>query len=112
MEKRLLVKQMTGLFQPRDDRGIGGEDLLASQPLFSSLDKVQMDRLALGREPFSELVRQARVARASQLLLGEPGRLLASISAECGFSGPAQLHRAFRRVTGTTPAAYRRSELP
>ena len=68
--------------------------------------------LAGGREPFSELVRQARVARASQLLLAEPGRLLASISAECGFSGPAQLHRAFRRVTGTTPTAYRRSELP
>jgi AraC-like DNA-binding protein len=68
--------------------------------------------LAVGREPFSALVRQARVARASHLLLAEPGRLLTSISAECGFSGPAQLHRAFRRVTGTTPAAYRRSELP
>jgi len=68
--------------------------------------------LADGEESFTTLTRRVRVARAAQLLLAEPQRLLASVSAESGFSSPAQMHRAFRRETGTTPAAYRSRELP
>lgn len=58
-------------------------------------------------EPFTALVRRVRVERAQQLLLAHPHRTVAAIAHESGFAGPAQLHRAFQRITGTTPAAYR-----
>jgi AraC-like DNA-binding protein len=58
-------------------------------------------------EPFTALLRRFRVRRAQQLLLAHPNRTVAAIAHESGFAGPAQLHRAFQRITGTTPATYR-----
>jgi transcriptional regulator GlxA family with amidase domain len=52
-------------------------------------------------------LRRLRVDRAKVLLRAEPHRPVAAIAAACGFAGEAQLHRAFRALTGTTPAAYR-----
>ncbi|GAA5153610.1 helix-turn-helix domain-containing protein [Pseudonocardia eucalypti] len=63
--------------------------------------------LAEGGEGFTELVRRHRVRRAKELLRAHPGRLLSTVAHESGFGGEAQLHRAFRAVTGTTPGAYR-----
>ena len=62
-------------------------------------------------EPFTELLRRTRVQQAQQLLLARPHRTVAAIATLCGFHGPAQLHRAFARVTGSTPAAYRDNPL-
>lgn len=58
-------------------------------------------------EPFTVLVRRVRVEHAQRLLLSRPNRTVAAIAHECGFHGPAQLHRAFQRITGITPGAYR-----
>jgi AraC-like DNA-binding protein len=62
---------------------------------------------ALADEPLGTLLRRLRVNRAQQLLLAAPRRSLAMVAHDSGFGGEAQLHRAFRAVTGTTPAAYR-----
>jgi AraC-like DNA-binding protein len=63
-------------------------------------------RSALGAAPM-DVVRQQRMNRARQLLLGsdlpirEIGRL-------CGFSDPYYFSRAFHRTEGTPPSRYRR----
>jgi AraC-like DNA-binding protein len=63
--------------------------------------------LAEGGEGFTELLRRHRVRRAKELLRAHPGRVLSAVARESGFGGQAQLHRAFRAVTGTTPGSYR-----
>jgi AraC-like DNA-binding protein len=63
--------------------------------------------LADGGESFTSLVRQARVALAEHALRTAPHRPLFLVAQQAGFAGPAQMHRAFRSVTGMTPAAYR-----
>jgi AraC-like DNA-binding protein len=56
-----------------------------------------------------DVLRRLRVTEAQRLLRAEPWPPLAAVAARCGFGGEAQLHRAFRALTGTTPAAYRRT---
>jgi AraC-like DNA-binding protein len=60
-----------------------------------------------GEATFTSLVRQARVENMRRALRDTPDRPLAVLAQECGFAGEAQMYRAFREVTGTTPAAYR-----
>jgi AraC-like DNA-binding protein len=55
-------------------------------------------------EPLTSLLRRIRVERAQQLLLSNPRLPVAVVAQQCGFAGPAQLHRAFQRVTGGTPS--------
>jgi AraC-like DNA-binding protein len=47
-----------------------------------------------------------RVERA-KVLMGDPELSLAHIARAVGFSGPSQLSRVFRQLTGETPRAYR-----
>ncbi len=54
---------------------------------------------------------RARVTHAAQLL-AEGELKVAAIAAAAGFSGPAHLHRAFRRTAGTTPRRYRVRQRP
>lgn len=63
--------------------------------------------LADGGKSFTSLLREARVARVERALRTAPYRLLSLVAQQCGFAGEAQMYRAFRSVTGTTPAAYR-----
>ncbi|HUN34509.1 MAG TPA: AraC family transcriptional regulator [Trebonia sp.] len=56
---------------------------------------------------FTALLRQVRVENMRRALRDRPDRPLAILGQECGFAGEAQMYRAFREVTGTTPAAYR-----
>lgn len=45
-------------------------------------------------------------------LLRDPARDLADIAGRCGFSEQSAFHRAFRRWTGSTPAAWRQTPQP
>jgi AraC-like DNA-binding protein len=67
--------------------------------------------LSADGESYTTLLRRARVTLVQQALLAAPDRSLTRIAADCGFGGETQMYRAFRRVTGTTPAAYRREAL-
>jgi AraC-like DNA-binding protein len=60
-----------------------------------------------GETTFTSLLRRVRVENVRRALRETPHRSLAVIARECGFGGEAQMYRAFREVTGTTPAAYR-----
>ena len=51
-------------------------------------------------------VEQVRVEAARQLL-ETTDLTVAAVAARCGFGTPETLHRAFRRRTGSTPAAHR-----
>jgi len=55
---------------------------------------------------FRELLHQARFERACELL-GNPLVTVAHIAQRLGFTDAANFSRAFRRVIGTTPTAYR-----
>ena len=54
-----------------------------------------------------ETLRRSRVEHAAGLLVAAPHRPVAAVGLACGFAGEAQFHRAFRSVTGRTPAEHR-----
>ena len=62
----------------------------------------------LGRTPHEEIVR-VRIENSKRLLL-RPEFGVIHVAERCGFS-KVQFMRAFRQLTGTTPAAYRRQAL-
>ncbi len=62
----------------------------------------------LGLTPH-EYICRARVGRAKQLLAGPKKLPLKEISNACGFGEPRRFRVVFQRLTGTTPAEYRRS---
>lgn len=61
----------------------------------------------LGRTPHDE-IRRVRIENA-QRLLPQMDLSLAQIAARCGFDEIKGFYMAFRAITGTTPAAYRRA---
>jgi AraC family transcriptional regulator len=61
-----------------------------------------------GVPPHQYLIRR-RVDRAKQLL-AEQSASIAEVAERTGFGSPVQMTRAFRRVVGTTPSAYRRND--
>jgi AraC family transcriptional regulator len=63
---------------------------------------------AAGVPPHQFMIR-LRVDRAKQLL-AEQSASVAEIAERTGFGSPVQMTRAFRRVIGTTPSAYRRND--
>lgn len=63
--------------------------------------------LAADGDSFTSLLRDARVAEVQRQLRTAPNRPLSAVARQCGFAGEAQMYRAFRTATGTTPAAYR-----
>jgi len=64
-------------------------------------------RQAIGVPPHAYVVRK-RVARAQNLLLGEPGLAIEEIAVRAGFSSSSHLSATFRRQTGYSPSAFRR----
>jgi LacI family transcriptional regulator len=67
-------------------------------------------RECLGLTPH-EFICRARVDLARQLLAGARRLPLKEISSACGFSEPRRFRVVFQRLTGTTPAEYRRLRL-
>ncbi|TWH31323.1 MULTISPECIES: AraC family transcriptional regulator [unclassified Aminobacter] len=55
-----------------------------------------------------QFIIRCRVDRARHLL-EETGMPIIEIAQECGFADQVHLTRAFRRIVGTTPAAYRKN---
>jgi AraC family transcriptional regulator len=76
------------------------EQLGMSQYYFCRLFKQSM-----GVAPY-QYVLQQRVERAKSLL-ADRHKPIADIALECGFSSQSQLNLHFRKLTGTTPRAYR-----
>ena len=65
-------------------------------------------RLLRAGARYQQLVDQARRDLSLHLVRNQQSLSLQEIAFVLGFSEPAAFHRAFRRWTGTTPAAYRR----
>ncbi len=65
---------------------------------------------SFGKAPHAFII-ERRIARAQQAMLAadEP---LSQIAIACGFADQAHLSRAFRRLTGRTPHAWRRARRP
>ncbi|MBX9826337.1 MAG: helix-turn-helix transcriptional regulator, partial [Xanthobacteraceae bacterium] len=64
---------------------------------------------AAGIPPHQFMIR-LRVDRAKEML-AEGDLSIAEVASQTGFGSPIQLTRAFRRVVGTTPSAFRRDML-
>jgi transcriptional regulator GlxA family with amidase domain len=58
---------------------------------------------------FEAFVNEVRVGRICRGLLDEPGRSVAEIAFAAGYNNLANFNRQFRRRTGLTPMAFRRS---
>ncbi|MDP6524291.1 MAG: DNA-binding transcriptional regulator [Kiritimatiellia bacterium] len=52
---------------------------------------------------------RVRVEKAKELLVLHPKQKLQDIAAACGFASPKRFRIVFQRLTGLTPAAYRKS---
>ncbi|QEL15082.1 AraC family transcriptional regulator [Limnoglobus roseus] len=65
-------------------------------------------RAYLGRSPQAE-IRATQIRRARQLLT-ESDLPLSAVAKMSGFSYPEYMSAVFRRLTGTTPGAYRKAE--
>jgi AraC family transcriptional regulator, positive regulator of tynA and feaB len=61
------------------------------------------ERAVIGR------LRSLRVETAMLMLRNQPQRPVGAVRQTCGFATDAQFYRAFRELTGLTPAAYRAS---
>jgi LacI family transcriptional regulator len=84
----------------------GVERLLAEAGLSRRPFEVRFQRL-LGKTPYEFILAQ-RVARARQMLAEPGGQNFTTIAAACGFTELRHLRTAFQRVTGQSPAEYRR----
>jgi LacI family transcriptional regulator len=78
-----------------------------------SVGRRRLERLfarKLGYSPSTEIVR-VQIETAKQLL-SRPEIKTAEVSRRCGFSNPPSFTRAFTRVVGVTPSAYRHGLAP
>ena len=67
-------------------------------------------RRSTGEPPHRWLLRR-RVERAQSLLADAGGGGMTEIALACGFATPSHFATVFRRLTGTTPSAWRRDRL-
>lgn len=71
----------------------------------SSFHFCKVFKAALG-VTFTDYLSRARVERTKQLLI-DPHKRVSEAAYEVGFQSLSQFNRAFRRITGETPSAYR-----
>ncbi len=63
-------------------------------------------RKILGRGPFAE-IRRVQIERI-RMFLAQTDMTLEAIAPECGFQNISHMSAAFKKITGTTPGAYRK----
>jgi AraC-like DNA-binding protein len=85
-------------------RGVPDIDAIATQLGVGS--RTLQRRLAEAETGFQELVDTVRRSYAERYL-ADNRLAITEVAFLVGFSEPSNFHRAFRRWTGTTPAAYR-----
>ncbi|WP_277983254.1 helix-turn-helix domain-containing protein [Sphingomonas faeni] len=83
-------------------------DDLARTANLSPIHFARQFKRTTGRAPYQYIIEQ-RVERARDLLRGHLS--IAEIAVRCGFTHQEHLTRMFGRLTGVTPAVYRRSLL-
>jgi LacI family transcriptional regulator len=84
---------------------IGVEDILREVPVGRRWLERRYRRL-LGRSIYADINHQ-RIQRAKAMLDGS-NQKISEISLRCGFEHPQHFGATFRRITGQTPAQYRR----
>lgn len=60
---------------------------------------------------FSSLIREYRVEKAKQLLATESNYTIESLGYDSGFNSKSTFFTAFKKITGSTPAEYQKSQL-
>ena len=89
-------------------RGVPDIDAVATQLGLSG--RTLQRRLSVAETGFQELVDTVR-KRYAERYLADDRLAITEIAFLVGFSEPSNFHRAFRRWTGTTPAAFRSDRL-
>ena len=102
-----LIAEIVHSIQDRLHESFGADGLLHGFDL-SRRRLEQRFRQCVGCGP-AEFINLQRVERAKKLLADPTLDSLTDIAATCGFTELRHLRQVFRRVTGTTPAAYRQS---
>jgi len=100
------VRKVTAYMRDHLGAPIGLDDLAAVVGL-SRFHFVTMFRKTTGRTPHAWLV-SLRIERAQQLL-ADPRLPITDIALAVGYETPSSFAAAFRKVTGTTPTAFRRA---
>ena len=60
---------------------------------------------------FSAFVNEYRIEAAKKMILQQSHLTLEAIGYECGFSSQSNFYATFKKITGTTPARYKKSNL-
>ncbi|HEY9046357.1 MAG TPA: AraC family transcriptional regulator [Ohtaekwangia sp.] len=81
-----------------------GIDRLAATACFSKFHFIRMFRAAYGITPNQYLI-SVRIAQAKQLL--KSNKTIVEVCHAVGFTSLSSFSGLFRKITGTTPAAYR-----
>jgi len=100
------LRRVTELVESR----LGGELSIAAMAEAAGLSAYHFSRAfkaTTGRPPHRYLL-ERRVERAKELLLGS-GQEIVQVALAAGFASQEHLTTVFRRLTGTTPARYRRA---
>ncbi|WP_020395070.1 AraC family transcriptional regulator [Thiolinea disciformis] len=84
-----------------------GLDHLAQHLQLSSHQTSELINVHLGKG-FSRLVREYRIEAAKAMLIAEPSASVLSVGLSVGFTSQSNFYEAFREITGTTPAQYRK----
>lgn len=80
-------------------------EAIAASAAVSKSECLRCFRAAIGTTPI-QYVKQYRIQKAAQLLLGSQMRV-ADIAAQCGFQDISYFTKTFRELRGDTPTAYR-----
>lgn len=64
------------------------------------------------RMNFTEFLNSYRIKTAQRLLEEQPNFTVSAIAYDCGFNTLSSFNQAFKRITRTTPSAYRKSLVP
>ena len=100
-----LVDQALRYMRDHATAGIDVPDVVAQSPASRRTLEYRF-QAALGRSPHAEL-RRLQCQQAADLLIGS-ALSLEQIAEHCGFSSQSYFSRAFQKVMGQRPSAYRR----